>query len=479
MKAWIPIAVVAGVVGAAGCCSDASSSQGDAAPDGAVTDVTPADVGADVDASSPDTGPDVAQPDAAPDVADAGDVMDAGDAMDAGDVADASDVTDASDGGDVPDALPMPCAPCTGDGCAIVEVTTGASYSCARRASGSVLCWGANAYGTLGNGTTTASPRPVEVLGVCDAVEVEAGSNAACVRRRSGQISCWGANISGVLGIGRTYEELNLSTTPRDVAGLDDAISIDGGAGFFCVVRRGGAVWCWGTNSAGQLGDGTTGMNHSSPVPVPGLVDISRVTTAQSGCALRTGGQVVCWGRNYRGRLGTGDEADHFSPTPVVGLTGATSVATGVWHTCALRSDATISCWGDNALATLGSAPSPVVTTMPVAVAGVAGVTQLEVGYRHTCVLLRDGTVSCWGKNDLGELGRGSTSPFEATPALVMGLSDVTQIASHSPHDVPLEGGHTCALRRDGSVVCWGKNDVGQLGDGTTMTRAAPVAVRF
>jgi alpha-tubulin suppressor-like RCC1 family protein len=150
-----------------------------------------------------------------------------------------------------------------------------------------------------------------------------------------------------------------------------------------------------------------------------------------------------------------------------------------VWHACALLRGGTVACWGDNALGTLGTAASPAAVLTATAVPGIAGVQQVEVGFRHTCALLRDATVVCWGKNDLGELGRGTASPFEATPAPVMGLTDVTQITAHSPHDGPVEGGHTCALRRDGAVVCWGKNDLGQLGDGTTTTRAAPVTVSF
>ncbi len=462
MKTWMSLVVLCGVANTAACCSTSGSSQGDAALDQAVT-ADAADSGStdngSTDNGSTDNGSTDNGPDVTPDA-----VSDAGDASDAGDGA---------------IAPPMRCPACTGTGCAIVEVTTGSRFSCARRASGAVLCWGDNTLGELGDGTRIASSRPVEVLGVCDAVDLEAGSGTACARRRSGQVSCWGSNASGTLGAGIPFATLASSNAPRDAMGLGDATALAGGAGFFCAVRVGGAVVCWGANGAGQLGGAAAGTESPTPVALPGVVDATAVATSQFGCALRAGGGVVCWGRNLSGRLGSGALTDNPMPTPVSGLAGATGIAIGVWHACALRSDDTLACWGDNALGTLAAPPTATPTASAAPVAGVTNVQQVVVGYRHTCALLRDRTVVCWGKNSLGELGRGAASPCEAAPAPVMGLSDVAQITAHSPNDGAVEGGHTCALRRDGAVLCWGKNDLGQLGDGTTMTRAAPVTVTF
>ena len=166
MKTWMSLVVVCGVANVAACCSTSASSQGDAALDQAVT----ADV---LDSGSPDnTASDSGSPDNGPDAtADVG--SDASDASDAGDVSDAADAVDGAI------APPMRCPACTGTGCTIVEVTTGSRFSCARRASGAVLCWGDNTLGELGDGTRIASSRPVEVLGVCDAVDIEAGAGTA------------------------------------------------------------------------------------------------------------------------------------------------------------------------------------------------------------------------------------------------------------------------------------------------------------
>lgn len=468
-------------------CSDTAAS---VTCDAAHTEDVVGDVAVD---TANDTAQDVASDaDARVDVVDATtDVADA--ATDGGDAStdvamDATDVTDAvTEAGtdaaseavaDAGDAGPTRCPACSGDGCTIVEVSTGARYSCARRASGEVLCWGDNTLGQLGDGTTTSSSRPVSVLGLCDAVEIEAGSGSACARRRSGQVSCWGWNGSGELGTGRTSADLRNSTTPLDAMGLDDAVAIDGGSGFFCAVRRSGRVSCWGTNRAQQLGDGSTVTGSATPVNVSGIFDASQVAAAQSACALRVGGQVVCWGVNYRGRLGTGTADNAPLPAMMVGVSDAVGVGASVWHGCVVRASGAVACAGDNAVGELGTAASadPVLTA--TLVPGVTGAVDVATGYRFSCALLRDGTVTCWGKNDLGELGRGSTSPF-AEAGAVPGLTDVVQVTAHGPQDGATEGGHACALRRNGEVYCWGKNDLGQLGDGSTTQRASPVRVVF
>jgi alpha-tubulin suppressor-like RCC1 family protein len=479
-------ALIAGMSVEMGCSSNAGDNRADAMPDGMGMDsASDADVNTSVD-----VGPDRMVAEIGVDAAEIGvDAIETGvdatetgvDAAETGvDAAETgvdrpADVTDGATS-DVP-VVPTRCEPCVGAGCAIVEVSVGSRYTCARRAAGSVTCWGDNALGQLGNGTRTPSSTPTEVLGVCDAVEVEAGSNAACARRRSGQISCWGSNISGVLGVGRSYEMLNSSATALEVADLTDVTSIDGGAGFFCVIRRGGAVWCWGSNSESQLGIGTAGDTRSSPLATM-VTDATYLSTTQTGCAVRTSGQIVCWGNNYFGRLGNGTTTNSSVPVVVSGITDAIAVATGVWHTCALRAGGTVSCWGDNTFAMLGSTPSTTFTLSPVGVSGITGARQIEIGRRHTCVILADNTVSCWGKNTLGELGRGMVTSYEITPAPVMGLTGVSMISSHSAQEA-MEGGHTCAVRANGTVACWGMNDIGQLGDGTTTSRAVPVNVSF
>jgi len=472
MKTLAPLLVCAALAGA---CSDTTTVVTcDAAHDATAMEAAAPDVAMEAAA------PDVAMEAAAPDVAMEAAAPDAAMEAAAPDAAMEAATPDAAEAGrpDVPTTPPPRCPACEGIGCAIVEVTTGSRYSCARRASGEVLCWGDNSLGQLGDGTTTASSRPVSVLGVCDAMEVEAGSGTACARKRSGQVVCWGWNGSGELGAGYTPAELMRSPYPLNAFGLEDAISIEGGAGFFCAIRRSGQVVCWGTNGGRAIGDGTSVPRVFSPTAVSNLPDAVNIAASQYGCAARVSGQAVCWGNNFMGRLGNGGSANHPTPAPMVGISDAITVAAGVFHTCVTRASGAVACAGDNAFSELGTMAGPTPSNSPVDVPGVSTATDVTVGYRHACALLRDGTATCWGQNLVGELGRGMTSP-SALAGAVPGLTEIVQITSHAPNDGPVEGSHTCALRRNGEVFCWGKNDLGQLGDGSMTNRPSPTRVTF
>ena len=233
--------------------------------------------------------------------------------------------------------------------------------------------------------STTPSALPVSVLGVCDAVEVEAGSGTACARRRSGQIVCWGWNGSGELGSGYTAAELMRSPYPIAAFALDDATSIEGGAGFFCAIRRGGQAVCWGSNAGRAIGNDSTEPRFFAPAAVTGLADAVHISAGQYGCAARMSGQAVCWGNNFMGRLGNGGSGNNPIPAPVVGVNDATAIEAGVFHTCAVRASGAVACVGDNGAGQLGTAPSAAPVALAAEVPGVAGAVELAVGYRHVC----------------------------------------------------------------------------------------------
>ncbi len=352
------------------------------------------------------------------------------------------------------------------------QITARASHSCVLVTGGQARCWGLNFFATLGVGDTITSATVAAVPGISSAAQLEAGSSHTCAIVTGGQVRCWGDNTYGQLGNGEPLAGtlLVISSAPVAVSGVSGASHIDGGDFHTCALVTGGQARCWGTNTRGQLGNGLSGGVSATPVAVTGLSGATQISVGAShACVLVTGGQVRCWGSNSAGQLGNGTSVDSATPVAVTGLSGATQISAGSRHTCALVTGGQVRCWGINASGQLGNGTF-VDSATPVAVTGLSGATQITVGTSHTCVLVTGGQVRCWGINNFGQLGAGVVGGSSATLVAVTGLSGATQISSGDSH--------TCALVTGGQARCWGKNDAGGLGNGTTGgSSATPVGV--
>ena len=215
---------------------------------------------------------------------------------------------------------------------------------CALLTDGTVRCWGLNDWGQLGNGTGDFSAGPVVVSGINGATGIDFGYSFACAQTASA-VQCWGDNIRGNLG---NFPDA-LSNTPQTVSGLSGTVSkLRTGDSFGCVLQMNGAIQCWGDNSDGQLGNGTSGTTEKTPVTVsaiPNAIDITAATLHT--CALLSAGTVRCWGENYAGQIGTGNKNSPVTtPTTVQGISGASAIAAGSRTTCATLSNGSVKCWG-------------------------------------------------------------------------------------------------------------------------------------
>jgi alpha-tubulin suppressor-like RCC1 family protein len=364
---------------------------------------------------------------------------------------------------DLPTAPPGPPA--------ILSVTAGYSFTCALHGGGTVECWGDNRDGELGDGTTNASARPVRVTGLERASAVSAGYDHACALLSDGSVRCWGSDEVGQLGDGIDLAASPGGPTTRATAvvGLHgSATAVSAGDCFTCALLASGEVDCWGGGYNGELGDSAQD-NSSIPVKVPGVENAIAIGSGGlEACAVLASGEAVCWGDNMEGELGTSPcpgpiNMTHYCPTaatPVPGVVGAAGVTAGNLAACAWMADGSAQCWGLNIGGYLGRGGSNVATTWGPypsgTVVGVSAAISVTMGDDHACALTQGGTVMCWGENHGGQIGNGS-GVDAYVPVEVPALAGVTAIAAG--------GDHTCAVAGGQTIYCWGADSYGEVGD--------------
>jgi alpha-tubulin suppressor-like RCC1 family protein len=335
-------------------------------------------------------------------------------------------------------------------------VSAGTFHTCGLTTTGAAYCWGYNAAGQLGDGTTTNRWSPALASGGLTFAAVTAGGdNHTCGVTTVGASYCWGANGAGQLGDGDSTDRTSLAA----VLGGDTFAAVSAGISYTCGVTTGGAAYCWGDNSGGQLGDGTT-TARTSPVAVLGGLTFATVSAAGYAhtCGVTTAGAAYCWGYNASGQLGDSTTTDWPSPVLVSGgLTFAAVSAGGHNHTCGLTTAGAAYCWGDNAFGQLGDGTTTGQTT-PVPVVGGLTFGAVSAGGQYSCGVTTGGALYCWGRNQYGQLGDGSTSN-RSSPVLVSGGLTFAEVSASE------EGDHTCGVTTGGTAYCWGQNAFGQLGN--------------
>jgi alpha-tubulin suppressor-like RCC1 family protein len=343
-----------------------------------------------------------------------------------------------------------------------ISLSAGGDTTCAVRRDGAVQCWGFD-NGDVGLGTSLFVSGPTTIAALPGIGSITAGRGRGCALRNDHTVQCWGVIATSTMSA--------FGSAPLTVPNLTDVTAVAANNDHACAITTGGTVKCWGYNALGELGDGTT-ANSPTPVVVNGISGAVAIAVGSfyscaliGGAGLFAGGSIRCWGSNSIGQLGDGTTVDSSLPVHVAGITTATAIAAGEDHTCAVLASQAVVCWGNNASGQLGNGGT---TSSSVAVvAGTIHASAVVAGTSHSCALLATGGVSCWGDNTYGQVG--DTTTTRRTVPTAVALSGVTALSA--------SGDNTCAAWGAANVSCWGHNDLGQIGDGTTTNATQPVAV--
>lgn len=349
---------------------------------------------------------------------------------------------------------------------AFYQVSAGFTHTCGVTTDNRGYCWGSNGYGNLGDGTETDRTRPVAVTGGLRFHQISTGQYSTCAVTTDYRAYCWGYNGYGQLGDGSAVVS---RATPTPVAGGIKFAQVETGATHACGVsypeQR---VYCWGDNSYGQLGDGTTSFRRT-PVPLAGGLRFRQVSTGGThACGVTTDNKAFCWGSNEYGQLGDRTEVpQRNSPALVADGHQFQQVDAGELHTCAVTTDHRAFCWGNGRNGEIGNGKK-YLSFWPRPVAGGLRFDRVTAGTFVSCGETTVNRVYCWGSNGVGQLGDGTTTS-RLTPVAVAGGLYFAQASNGS--------GHTCARTAQGKAYCWGFNSGGELGDGSYTNRLKPTAV--
>jgi len=384
----------------------------------------------------------------------------------------------------------------------VVSVSLTDYNSAAITSNRELYCWGANRYGQVGNGTTTDQLLPTKVLENVTSVSFESSQSAAITE--NGDLYCWGHNGSGQVGNGTT----ELQLTPVKVLSDVNSVSIFNFSSFsssymymMAAITGNGDLYCWGHNGSGQVGNGTTELQLT---PVRVLENVRTVTATSYGgrgdgvgnlAATTTNGDLYCWGWNTSGQVGNGTTGTQLIPVKVlsdvsfVSLSASVSVVSGVQsynyrtgNMAAITADGDLYCWGANRSGQVGNGTTSEAQCTPekvlsnvnfVSVASCGDGSVSNRGFGNTVAITTNGDLYCWGVNGSGQIGNGTTNT-QFTPEKILGnISSVSLFSSSSNFTF----GAVTAVTTNGDLYCWGANRSGQVGSGTTINQLTPLKV--
>ena len=362
------------------------------------------------------------------------------------------------------------------------HISLGYAHTCGLTNDGELFCWGHNNYGQLGDGangidqydTSTDQINPIRIGNNSDWTHISLGEHHSCGIRNGGELFCWGYNDEGEIGDGTTS---NRNVPTRVGTESDWTYIVLGHYYHSCGIRNGGELFCWGQN-IGQF----IGSSRSAHALFPILIGTdSDWTHLSSGfdhaCGVRNG-NLFCWGHsNDYGQIGS-DQNGYHDITLIGTESDWTHVFLGDYHSCGLRNGGELFCWGRNDSGQLGDGTNA-NKSIPTSIGIESDWTHILLGGYHTCGIRNNGELFCWGNNTSGQLGDG-TADNRNIPTRIGNDSDWVNISlGHGSFSETIREAHTCGVRGDGELLCWGWNIRGQLGDGTNSDKNIPTLVEI
>jgi alpha-tubulin suppressor-like RCC1 family protein len=347
-------------------------------------------------------------------------------------------------------------------------VSAGGYHTCGIRHGGRLYCWGIDHSGQVGDGgSNTRSLSPERIGSFEDWATVSGGQNHTCGVRDSGKLYCWGNDGSGQVGDG----DANSATAPRRIGSHEDWATVSAGDYHTCGIRHGGQLYCWGDNQCGQVGDGTAVSDpcregfedHKarSPRRIGTFEDWANVSAGGfHTCGVRKNGKLYCWGNDDAGQVGDGD-ADPgavTAPLRIGTFEDWANVSAGGFHTCGVRKNGKLYCWGNDENGQVGDGEAGSPALAPRRIGTFEDWARATAGWEHACGIRHGGKLYCWGKDDDGQVGDGDDPNPATAPRRIGTFEDWAAI----------DGGvrHSCGVRTNGKLYCWGSDHDSQLGDG-------------